>query len=575
MSDPLQTALQHQQAGRLAQAAEIYQAMLRGNPQQPEVLYQFGLLHHQAGRPAEGVKYVQRALSLKPEQTGWFNTAAMLLIAAGQPAEALRMAEQAQARNPDSPEAANNLGLALALLGRPADAEAAYGRALQLRPVFPEAQFNRANLCRERGDYPAAIAAYRALLEDTPQFVAARVNLGIAHELAGDLPSATEAYRAATLQQPGLAVAHLNLGLALQKQHRFRDAIVALKQAVALDPGLVAGHMAIGQSARETGDTATAMQAFQRAAKLAPDHPDVKAALSGLLSGLIPGWHFPMLADAARNEAFDAALRKAVTPGMTVLDIGTGSGLLALMAARAGADRVIAVEAHPLIAETAREIVAQNKADARITVIAKRSTEIDPQGEMPAPADLVVAEVLDTGLVGEGMLPTTRDALKRLARPGARIIPARAEVLAQVVSLPVLRPVNPLRAISGFDLSAFDRFRNTSAHGNVRLDHERYLPLSAVLPVQTVDFAAPPDWTRPQTMQWQAPITTAGVAQALVFWFDLWLDDEIMLSTGPGGAMRHWGQAACWLHEDRAVKPGGSLGFTVTLADTYIDFALA
>jgi len=546
--------------------------MLRGNPQQPDVLHQYGLLHHQAGRPAEGVKFVQRAMSLQPDRLAFVNTAAMLFIAAGQPAEAVRAAEQAVARNPQSADAANNLGLALAMLGRGDEAAAAYTQALSLRADFPEARFNLANLLRERGDLPGAIAAYRALLQAAPQFIGARVNLGIALEQAGDLPGATEAYRAATQAQPDLAVAHLNLGLALQKQHRFRDAIAALQTAVTLDAALLGAHMAIGQSARELGDSAVAVAAFQRAAKLAPEHPDVKAALSGLLSGLIPGWHFPMLADAARNDAFDAALRKAVKPGMTVLDIGTGSGLLALMAARAGAKSVVAAEAHPLIAEAARDIIAQNNAAERITVIAKRSTEMEMPGE---PADLVVAEVLDAGLIGEGMLPTARDAIKRLAKPDAQIIPAHAQILAQVISLPTLRKVNPLRDISGFDLSAFDKFRNSSAHGNVRLDHEAYAGLSDALPVLQIDFANPPDWTQPQTLRWQVPVVTAGTAQAVVFWFELWLDAEIMLSTGPGGAMRHWGQAICWLPEDKTVQPGETLPFAVTLADTYIDFTPA
>jgi hypothetical protein len=80
---------------------------------------------------------------------------------------------------------------------------------------------------------------------------------------------------------------------------------------------------------------------------------------------------------------------------------------------------------------------------------------------------------------------------------------------------------------------------------------------------------------QPQRMTWTAPIATEGQAQAVVFWFDLWLDDEIMLSTGPGGAMRHWGQAACWLPADQNVRAGDKLTFDVILADNYFDFRLA
>ncbi|WP_300300175.1 tetratricopeptide repeat protein [Ferrovibrio sp.] len=574
MSDPVQTALQHQRAGRLAEAAEIYQTLLRADPQQPGLLHQYGLLHYQAGHPAEGLKYLQRALALRPDPACWCN-AALMHMALGQAAQAIQAAEQALRLQPDHADAANNLALALGMLGRLDEAETACRRALALRPDFAEARFNLANILKDRGAYAVAQAEYRALLQQRPDYVAAQVNLGVVCELAGDLEAALAAYRAAATLRPDLTMAHLNAGLALHKLHRFREAIATLREALKRDDTLVAAHMAIGQSARELNDSATALAALRRAAELAPEDAQVKAALSGLLSAQIPGWHFPMLADTARNEAFAAALDKAVQPGLTVLDIGTGSGLLAMLAARAGAERVIACEAYPLIAETAQEIVAKNGYADRIAVIAKRSTELEPGRDLPKPADLVVAEVLDAGLTGEGMLPTIRDALRRLARPGATVIPAAAQVVAQVVRLPNLRAVNPLREICGFDLSPFDKFRNQSAHGVVRLDHEPYEALSAVLPVCRVDFANPPDWVQPQQMAWSAPILRDGTAQALVFWFELWLDAEIMLSTGPDGAMRHWGQAVCWLPEDRPVQAGGQMAFRVTLADTYFDFAPA
>lgn len=540
MSDPIQTALQHVKAGRLAEAAATYQALLRAEPQRPDALHQYGLLLYRIGRAAEGLTFLQQALALKPDADCWLHAALLHLT-----------------------------------LGQTAEAETAYRRALDLRPDFAEARFNLANLLKDRGDYAAAQAEYRQLLERQPDHVPGLVNLGVACELGGDLEAALDAYRRAARLQPDLIVAQMNAGFALHKLHRFREAIETLRAVLKRDDTLVAAHMAIGQCARELNDPAMALAAFRRAAALAPDDPQVRTLLSGLLSAQIPGWHFPMLADAARNEAFAAALDKAVSPGMTVLDIGTGSGLLAMLAARAGADRVVACEAHALIAETAQEIVAKNGFADRIAVIAKRSTELDPSRDLPHPADLVVAEVLDAGLTGEGMLPTIRDALRRLAKPGAVVIPAAAQLVAQVIRLPNLRAVNPLREICGFDLSPFDRFRNQSAHGVVRLDHEPHEALSAVLPVCRIDFANPPDWVQPQQMAWSAPIQRDGAAQALVFWFELWLDGEIMLSTGPDGAMRHWGQAVCWLPDDRPVRAGQALDFRVTLADTYFDFAPA
>ncbi len=577
MSDPFQTALQHQQSGRLDQAAAIYQSLLKADPDQPRVLLQFGLLLHQAGQPRQGLAHLQRAAALTPDDPAIHVAAASLLLAAGQPAEAARAAETALALDAALPEAANNLGLALGLLGRFEPAEAAFRRALALRPDFADAQYNLANLLRERGDHAGAVALYRALLQAAPHFTAARVNLGAALELTGAFEEAAAAYRAAIAAQPALppawlTIAHLNHAQVLQKLNRFREAADAFRLVVQRDASSVPAHFGLGQCARELDDTATALAAFEQAARLAPENADIRAALSGLLSGMIPGWHLPMLADAARNEAFAAAIEKAVRPDMSVLDIGTGSGLLALLAARAGARQVIACEAHPLIADTARQIVAKNGFTDRITVIGKRSTELAPGQDLAQPADLLVTEILDAGLIGEGMLPTSRDALRRLAKPGAQIIPAAAQVLAQVMALPTLRPVNPLRQICGFDLSPFDRFRNQSTHGVVRLDHEPYQGLSDVTPVLRIDFARPPDWTTPETRAWSVQIATPGTAQAVVFWFELWLDDTIMVSTGPGGAMRHWGQAACWLPEDRQVGAGETLRFRLTLSDNAIGF---
>lgn len=577
MSDPFQTALQHQRSGRLNQAAEIYQTLLRADPNQPRVLQQFGLLLHQAGQPREGLVHLRRAAALAPDDPAIQVATASLLLAAGQPGEAVQAAEKALALNAALPEAANNLGLALALLQRFEAAEAAFRRALALRPDFTDAQFNLANLLRDRSRLADAIALYRALLQAAPHYTAAQVNMGAALELSGDFEAAATAYRAAIAAQPALppawlTITHLNLAQVLQKQNRFRDAVEAFRLVLQRDATLAVAHFGLGQCARELGDTATALAAFEQAAKLAPGNADIRAALSGLLSGMIPGWHLPMLADTARNEAFASAIAKAVQPGMTVLDVGTGSGLLALLAARAGAEQVVACEAHQLIADTARDIVARNGFGERITVIARRSTELEPGKDLSRPADLLVAEILDAGLIGEGMLPTSRDALRRLVKPGAKVIPAAAQVLAQLVALPQLRAVNPLREICGFDLSPFDRFRNQSAHSIVRLDHEPYHPLSDIAEVLRIDFAHPPDWTTPETQRWTADIVAPGTAQAVVFWFELWLDDSIMVSTGPGGAMRHWGQAVCWLPEDRQVAAGDRLPFTVELADNQIGF---
>ena len=70
-------------------------------------------------------------------------------------------------------------------------------------------------------------------------------------------------------------------------------------------------------------------------------------------SKLVPIWHVPMINEPERNQAYHDGLAAVLTPQKLVLEIGTGSGLLAMMAARLGARQVVTCEAVGLIADTA------------------------------------------------------------------------------------------------------------------------------------------------------------------------------------------------------------------------------
>ncbi len=137
------------------------------------------------------------------------------------------------------------------------------------------------------------------------------------------------------------------------------------------------------------------------------------------------------------QEAIERAVRAAPNPPH-VLDIGTGTGLLAMMAAREGACRVTACEAYAPMASVAVQVIASNAAQcntAAIDVIAKRSTELPASLHK---ADLIVTEIFDTDLLGEGVLGSLADAMTRLAKPTATVVPAGATVYVQPVQSTLL-----------------------------------------------------------------------------------------------------------------------------------------
>jgi hypothetical protein len=107
---------------------------------------------------------------------------------------------------------------------------------------------------------------------------------------------------------------------------------------------------------------------------------------------------FQCLVDPEKLAAFERAIARTVRPGSKVLDLGTGSGILAMLAAKAGAT-VVAIEFDPYIAATATRNVRANDLDGLITVVEADARSFDLKGEEPF--DVVLMELITTALIDE------------------------------------------------------------------------------------------------------------------------------------------------------------------------------
>jgi protein arginine N-methyltransferase 1 len=143
-----------------------------------------------------------------------------------------------------------------------------------------------------------------------------------------------------------------------------------------------------------------------------------------------PSAQIRMLEDRVRTSRFIQAIRQTVRPGDVVVDLGTGTGVLAVAAAQAGAKRVYAIEVRPIAEDAARFFQGSGLGD-RITLIRGHSTEIS----LPDRADVLVSEMIGNDPLGEQILETASDAVGRLLKPDARLIPyaLRIHVLPMVV----------------------------------------------------------------------------------------------------------------------------------------------
>ena len=132
------------------------------------------------------------------------------------------------------------------------------------------------------------------------------------------------------------------------------------------------------------------------------------------------GYHYDMMHDSERNRKYAQALHADVRDDDFVLDVGCGSGLLSLLASRTVAQHVFACEADPMLCEAARAVIGRNDADDRVTIRGKMSTDlvVGWADDLPCRADVLVTEIFDSVLIGEGVLATLRDARARYRHIG-------------------------------------------------------------------------------------------------------------------------------------------------------------
>lgn len=207
------------------------------------------------------------------------------------------------------------------------------------------------------------------------------------------------------------------------------------------------------------------------ARRLAPDDPEVLALTAASVAGDTQPWHRRIVEDTDRLAAFGQAIARIVRPGDRVLDLGAGTGVLAMMAVRAGAAHVHACEVNPIMADLTTDIVAANGMADRITVVPCISTAIDADRDLGGRVDVIVSEILGDDLIGESVLPYLADAHARLLRPGGRMTPMGGQVVVALADWS--RPPRPrVDAVAGFDLSLLSRLAPSSIKLRQGIAHE-------------------------------------------------------------------------------------------------------
>jgi type III protein arginine methyltransferase len=301
------------------------------------------------------------------------------------------------------------------------------------------------------------------------------------------------------------------------------EALVVAAQGRALPLALLA------ENAWSSGrDRARAVALAMEAEALATDDAEVRSITRFIITSSIPDWHFDIVRDKPRNAAFEAALLRAIKPESRILDIGSGTGLLAMIAARAGAEHVFTCEMNPVVADASSRIVAANGFDGVVHLLQKHSMSIDPVADMGGQADIIVSEIVGNDLVCEGVLPSLNDAAKRLLKPGGRMIPQAGQVMVALAHWANIGK-HQMRDVSGFDMREFNCLR--PAWTRLAVGDPALKLHGTGHALFRFDFHEPAQ-ARPRS---QIDLTADGQPiNGIVQWIRLDLDDEIKLENRPG-----------------------------------------
>eukprot|EP01064_Diplonema_japonicum_P013796 TRINITY_DN21353_c0_g1_i1.p2 TRINITY_DN21353_c0_g1~~TRINITY_DN21353_c0_g1_i1.p2 ORF type:complete len:344 (+),score=113.22 TRINITY_DN21353_c0_g1_i1:34-1065(+) len=269
--------------------------------------------------------------------------------------------------------------------------------------------------------------------------------------------------------------------------------------------------------------------------------------------------HRLMVRDEPRMEAYKEAVKGVV--GKVVIDVGAGSGVLSLMAARAGAKHVYAVEASDM-AGVLQQIVTANNFCSKITVLKKRVESVTKadinNGEG---ADAIMSEWMGFYLLHESMLPSVLWARDNLLKPGPvqkeQMLPCTADIKIAPLNMTqhVQDHVHMWGNVDGFDLSALKEAAFTQLVSQPLIDIVPSDSLSSeAQTVVSFDLctATPLDLVSISSTH---DFKTVAPSTCVSLWFDVGFYNPITnttnkLCTAPASQPTHWKQTTIFLPAD-------------------------
>ncbi|XP_038209128.1 protein arginine N-methyltransferase 9-like [Zerene cesonia] len=354
------------------------------------------------------------------------------------------------------------------------------------------------------------------------------------------------------------------------------DIFCNFSRAIYLFPGNMYLLNEVGKYLYKFGYYSEAWFQFQKALKVDAGFVNAEKNLNSVKNLLVERWHFKMLNDKIRNESYRAAIHDLISRGKdTVLDVGSGTGLLSLYASECNPKFITACDSSEVMANISNAVLNDNSVKNEFSVVNRISTSLN-HFDIGGRLDVLVTELFDAGLFGEHILTALSHAWQNLLHQEAKVLPASAEFYVMGVECQniidkyqLCQAAKDLLNIPSLNVHVF-QFDETYDCEDINLFKTlKYMTEPKCL--MTVDFNDPNSIedklknTEPYITQ--LAVNQNGELSTIIGWFNLNLSEKYQLTTDPRSDTRAtaWDQAIFFDHIPKKVNDDQRLVYKFTL----------
>ncbi|XP_014354742.2 protein arginine N-methyltransferase 9 [Papilio machaon] len=374
--------------------------------------------------------------------------------------------------------------------------------------------------------------------------------------------------RLKNMYEPEFQIVMMRYNETLSAAGKIEDIFTNFSRAIKIFPKNVYLLNEIGKYLYKFGYYEEAWSHFQKALSANSGFVNAEKNLNSVKNLLVERWHFRMLNDKKRNELFRAAIHEIVKFGKdNVIDVGTGTGLLALFARKCQPLTITACDGSSVMTKIAENIIQDYEIND-IAIVNKMSTAMDYK-EIGSKCTVLVTEMFDAGLFGEHVLQTLLHAWNYLIDVGGKVIPGRAEFFVAGVNCNYLNlkyqlgqgiktllniPTANVHMMSNdetYDCEDVHSFKDlkymTEEHSLIKIDFNNYDDIQDKL-------------YRSEPFNIDLIATQDGEINCMIGWFNLYLTDNVTITTDPRSEDRcnAWQQAVFFDIIPKEVKKNDS-----------------